>query len=160
MKPVRGIETKAFQLYRSRPQLSNKWNPFAGLKQVVRFPRSEDNRFQINETRSRDWNRSVRHLGGTHASFQINETRSRDWNFDSSSLRAKSSPKLSNKWNPFAGLKLLSGEISCFALNCFQINETRSRDWNLLAPFLYLALSINFQINETRSRDWNVTRHF
>ena len=81
MNPVRGIETTA------------------ELKRGVRLPN-----FQINESRSRDWNKEKENGLTPRHSFQINESRSRDWNS-----------------NLHPGMN---------ALATFQINESRSRDWN------------------------------
>ena len=136
--------------------------------------------FQLNETRSRDWNILLRTLVGLTFIFQLNETRSRDWN----PSRQSFSPVpmgLSTKWNPFAGLKRYCFPRLCFESPIFQLNETRSRDWNfgcadlkeLMAqeklstkwnPFAGLKpvfpgrrgqRQFFFQLNETRSRDWN-----
>ncbi len=83
MKPVRGIETTTC-------------TPFATTNIVI---------FPINETRSRDWNRTYSmEMPLDEFDFPINETRSRDWN---------------------------SAEFGvCSRKRDFPINETRSRDWN------------------------------
>ena len=83
MNPVRGIETSTGTSKKQAP-----------------------NNFQINESRSRDWNMLKCPKAQDAATFQINESRSRDWN---------------NARNQLLEQKT----------QAFQINESRSRDWNL-----------------------------
>ena len=78
--------------------------------------------------------------------FQINETRSRDWN-KNVSLSDSKKCQLSNKWNPFTGLKLATGEyIRAFA--------NLSNKWN---PFTGLKriYIVRFRFDWLLSNKWN-----
>ena len=86
--------------------------------------------------------------------FQINESRSRDWNrFPIFGNWEDSSFKL---MNPVRGIETFHSRlIFPVKVPIFQINESRSRDWNEYLERLKSFSISNFQINESRSRDWN-----
>ena len=120
----------------------------------------------------------IDHPSPGSCNFQINESRSRDWNISIS----KSSSQLLLAFklmNPVRGIETPGTAIAFYvsltfklmnpvrgietvpALNTFppcwifQINESRSRDWNFYGHII-VRYGSPFQINESRSRDWNV----
>ena len=133
MNPVRGIETDRLDVY-----------VFASY-----FI------FQINESRSRDWNiPSFLFTHITKVDFQINESRSRDWNY--SWFFPYCLIVLSFKlMNPVRGIETVLKVFFAQFFAFFQINESRSRDWNNVAITAHWRGKASFQINESRSRDWN-----
>ena len=111
MNPVRGIETTEVISFSFILCAFKLMNPVRGIETILFIQEnSSAPYFQINESRSRDWNENNLAAQNILTSFQINESRSRDWNI--------------NIW-----VKFLSDRN-------FQINESRSRDWNNLFGLL------------------------
>ena len=125
--PFAGLKQCLMQGWLSLFHLSTKWNPFAGLKLTwIAGSVETTSCFQLNETRSRDWNRLLQLKPVRRPYFQLNETRSRDWNIFSPRRPVVTIVILSTKWNPFAGLKL-------YAQGSVTVGSELSTKWNPFA---------------------------
>ena len=105
MNPVRGIETPGADVTRTKSAAFKLMNPVRGIEtNYITFYENCDRNFQINESRSRDWNIVEESAASNHnAAFKLmNPVRGIETNYEARNFRPAWSFKL---MNPVRGIE-------------------------------------------------------